>query len=959
MSGANNASELSALQSEIDACAKKVVDLKSSGAEASAVKEGVAALLSAKTKYAALNGGKLADGTPFDPNASKKDKKKKKKAAGPAAGDASNAPTAENAAKKAAKKAEQKAKRDAAKKAAKEGGPAAAQVANAVPKNVNFVKKNVSSSQQGKVEPLQLCFSPNPGAKVSSRQSEKLSFCRDFKSRFLFPSFFSRVLLLLVLLLLLLPTSQHSSLPFPSQLPFVTVVAACLLRIDCDLKFKMDIYRPAAPALGTHGAGSVAGSVVQGDITCATYFLKSHPRRDLTAPLFGGSDGDFKGQARVNEWIEYVTKCQGASSVTSNAAGVNELIQSIDRALEANSSMYLTGPKITLADMAAFGALHADNIKAHPSAVDASSFPAGVQRWFKLIDSNPATLRARHLLCAVDGTTEFPAKEVLDPLVSGCHMLEGAVPFEVTTRFPPEPSGYLHIGHAKAVLLNDYYARRYKGKLIVRFDDTNPSKEKEEFQQSIIEDLKLLGVFPDIVTYTSDYFEQLKVYALWLIDEGLAFMDDTPQEEMQKERLALQESKRRNLTPEENRKFFDLMASGDAEGAKWCLRAKIDMKSVNGTMRDPVIYRQNLTPHHRAGTSYKAYPTYDLACPIVDSVEGVTHALRTSEYLDRDEQYAWFQNVLKLRRVRIHSFARMNFMYTELSKRKLTWFVDNGHVTGWDDPRFPTVRGVVRRGVNVSALRDYILGQGASKRMTLMEWGKFWAVNKKSIDDNAKRFMAISKEGKVAIKVVNAADAGKNEFIKALNHPKFPELGQRLLKVSSSILVESSDMENVQVGEEIVLMRWGVVKITKVDGGFEGEFVPDGDFKDAKKRKITWLSASDQNIEVKLYEFDNLINKAKLEENENFKDFLNTNNLASTVVHGDPGMKSLKQDQVIQIERRGLFRVDKVYGRIGNAKRSAEGKEKLGGGDGGLVLFMIPDGKKRAISTLSTKLDHR
>ena len=212
MSGANNASELSALQSEIDACAKKVVDLKSSGAEASAVKEGVAALLSAKTKYAALNGGKLADGTPFDPNASKKDKKKKKKAAGPAAGDASNAPTAENAAKKAAKKAEQKAKRDAAKKAAKEGGPAAAQVANvanAVPKNVNFVKKNVSSSQQGKVEPLQLCFSPNPGAKVSSRQSEKLSFCRDFKSRSFFLPFFPAFFFFFFF-------PPHSTLPFPS-----------------------------------------------------------------------------------------------------------------------------------------------------------------------------------------------------------------------------------------------------------------------------------------------------------------------------------------------------------------------------------------------------------------------------------------------------------------------------------------------------------------------------------------------------------------------------------------------------------------------------------------------------------------------------------------------------------------------------------------------------------------------
>jgi len=504
------------------------------------------------------------------------------------------------------------------------------------------------------------------------------------------------------------------------------------------------------------------------------------------------------------------------------------------------------------------------------------------------------------------------------------------------------------------VLLNDYYARRYKGKLIVRFDDTNPSKEKEEFQQSIVEDLGKLGVHPDVVTYTSDYFEQMKGYAVELIKNGLAFMDDTDQEAMQAERMARKDSSRRGLSVEDNIKYFELMCSGDAEGAKWCLRAKINMQSVNGTMRDPVLYRQNLTPHHRSGTTYKAYPTYDLACPIVDSVEGVSHALRTTEYNDRDEQYAWIQNALKLRRVRIHGFARMGFQFTELSKRKLTWFVENGHVTGWDDPRFPTVRGVVRRGINIGALRSYILGQGASRRLTLMEWSKFWAENKKVIDDGAPRYMCCSTEGAKKLRITNAPAPDDNVFLTIDCHPKFPELGKRLIKTSSELLVEDSDVQGVEVGEMIGLMRWGVCKVTDVnDDAIVAEFLPDGDVKDCK-RKLTWLSESKQNHTVKLFEFDNLINKKSLEEEENFKDFINENNLAYMTVHGDAGMKSLAVDDVVQIERRGLYRVDKVYGDKGKG-----GKDVLGRGEEELVLFMIPDGKKKAMSSLSTKLEHR
>jgi len=265
---------------------------------------------------------------------------------------------------------------------------------------------------------------------------------------------------------------------------------------------------------------------------------------------------------------------------------------------------------------------------------------------------------------------------------------------QVVTRLPPEPSGYLHIGHAKAAILNQYFAQSYKGKFLVRFDDTNPSKEKAEFQDSILQDLELMGVKPDKLSYTSDYFDQLFQYAIHMIKLGKAYTDDTLQEDMRKQRMDGTPSTHRNESVEDNLSHFSLMQSGSKEGLSWCLRAKISIDDPNKAMRDPVIYRCNLEPHHRLGNKWNIYPGYDFACPIVDSIEGVTHALRTNEYRDRNAQYTWMLDALSLRRVDIWDYGRVAFVYTLLSKRKLKAMIEEKHlVSGWDDPRFPTIRG--------------------------------------------------------------------------------------------------------------------------------------------------------------------------------------------------------------------------------------------------------------------------
>ena len=342
-------------------------------------------------------------------------------------------------------------------------------------------------------------------------------------------------------------------------------------------------------------------------------------------------------------------------------------------------------------------------------------------------------------------------------------------------------------------------------------------------------------------------------------------------------------------------------------------------------------------PHHRTGNKYCVYPTYDFACPIVDSLEGVTHALRTNEYHDRNDQYAWFLSALRLRKVAIWDYSRLNFVYTLLSKRKLTWFVDSKRVAGWDDPRFPTVRGIRRRGLTIEALREYILMQGASKNTLLLEWDKLWAINKRIIDPNAARFTALNRADLVKVSLDGAPEA---EEIRSLpRHKKNPQLGNKDVTFAKELLMEQVDCAGLKEGEEFTLMDWGNAIVRELSKDASGHVTAmrcdlhlAGDFKKTAL-KATWLAASAAKPVI-LHDYDYLITKKKLEEEDSLDDCLTPVTEFITEAVGDANLVACKRGEIIQIERKGFFIVD----------AEAAGSEPM-------HLIAIPDGKAKTIAS--------
>ncbi|CAG9565341.1 unnamed protein product [Danaus chrysippus] len=604
---------------------------------------------------------------------------------------------------------------------------------------------------------------------------------------------------------------------------------------------------------------------------------------------------------------------------------------------------YLHGETLSVSDLAVFSALYAS-----PKYQELSKAKEynNIARWMKLIQAQEPVTKALKSIPAdvLENLSKISLRSTPENKETGMRQegkfveLPHAEMGKVIVRFPPEASGYLHIGHAKAALLNQYYQEAFEGKLIMRFDDTNPAKENAEFEKVILEDVEMLEIKPDMFTHTSQYFDLMLQFCEKLIKEGKAFVDDTPAEQMKNEREQRIDSRNKSNSVEKNLQLWEEMKKGSDIGIQNCVRAIIDMQSANGCLRDPTIYRCKPEPHPRTGTQYKVYPTYDFACPIVDSIEGVTHVLRTMEYHDRDPQFYWFIDALGLRKPYIWEYSRLSMTNTVLSKRKLTWFVEQGLVDGWDDPRMPTVRGVLRRGLTVEALRRFIRAQGSSRSVVFMEWDKIWAINKKVIDPIAPRYTALeSKPVPVNLKGVTS-----DSTLDVPLHPKNPDVGNKKVWISKTLLIDQVDAKTLKEGENATFINYGNIMIDKIHKAADGtvtsvDATPNLDNKDYKKTlKLTWIAETPQSPMVETYcvYFDHIISKPLLGKDEDFKKYIGHQTRWEVAMLGEMALESVKEGDIIQLQRRGFFRVD-----------AAGGRSALTGQVRPLVLLHVPDGR--------------
>ena len=507
--------------------------------------------------------------------------------------------------------------------------------------------------------------------------------------------------------------------------------------------------------------------------------------------------------------------------------------------------------------------------------------------------------------------------------------LTGKFKNKVHTRFPPEPNGYLHIGHAKSICLNFSIAYQYNGECNLRFDDTNPVAEEDEFVQSIKEDVKWLGYdWGKNLCFASDYFNQMYEYAIQLINSGKAFVCDLTFEEVRKNRGTLKESGKdspyRNRTIEENLDLFKRMKNGEfADGSK-TLRAKIDMSHSNINMRDPVIYRILHSYHHRTKDKWCFYPMYDWAHGLEDSIEGITHSLCSLEFEDHRPIYDWYLDQLNVYHPQQIEFARLNLSYTVLSKRMLKILVNDNHVSGWDDPRMPTISGFRRRGYTPDAIRLFMDEIGVAKRNNVMDIAKLESTLREDLNKRSQRRMAVLNPIKVII--TNYSD-DEEELLDAINNPEDDSAGKRKIPFSKTIYIEHDDfMENppkkffrLGPGREVRLRYAYYITCQNVVKDEKGNVIEihctydpktkGGQSSDGRKVKgtIHWVSTRHAiNAEVRLY--DRLFNIPDPSIEKDFKKALNPDSLTTLEnCKLEPDLQNASIGESYQFERLGYF----------------------------------------------------
>ena len=510
---------------------------------------------------------------------------------------------------------------------------------------------------------------------------------------------------------------------------------------------------------------------------------------------------------------------------------------------------------------------------------------------------------------------------------------------KVVTRFPPEPNGYLHIGHAKSAQLNFGLAAEFGGRCHLRFDDTNPDKESVEYVESIIRDVRWLGWdWGECLFYASDYFDQLHEFAVCLVKSGRAYVDDLTPEQVREYRGTLtdpgKESPYRNRSVEENLRLFEGMRAGEFEEGSRVLRAKIDMSSGNINMRDPVLYRILKTTHHRTGDNWCIYPMYDFAHGQSDSIEGVTHSICTMEYEDHRPLYDWFLEELSIYHPQQIEFARLNLSNTVLSKRRLLSLVESGDVGGWDDPRMPTISGLRRRGYTPEAIRSFCERIGVAKRATTVDIAHLEHCLREDLNERAPRAMAVLRPLKV---VIDNYPEGQTEELEAVNNPEDESMGTRAVPFSRILYVEQDDFREqpprnfyrLAPGNEVRL-RYGyfitcnsVVKdpetgeVTELhctyDPETRGGHAPDGR---RVRGTIHWVSAQHAvHATVRLYEHLFTVEKPD-ELGGDFRDALNPQSIQTlTGCFVEPSFASAAAGATYQFERLGYFCIDSVDSR--------------------------------------------